>query len=122
MDMMKCEKCGKEFKNDLALKIHVGKQHGKGRKAKAGRKKAVRPRKTAKGALVWVASPRSLWDDDVKITVTWPGGPTRARFRCYDTKKGEWFAEGSAVSEGGAFTISFDRSRSSVAVIMEAVR
>ena len=49
MEMLKCEKCGKEFKNDLALRIHVGKQHGKQGKAKTARKKA---RRSAKGAFV----------------------------------------------------------------------
>ena len=41
----KCEQCGREFMNDLALKIHVGRQHGSKAKPKAARK---RGRKRAK--------------------------------------------------------------------------
>ena len=46
MANVKCEKCGKEFRNDLALKIHVGRMHGK--KGKSA-KKAGRPRKLTCG-------------------------------------------------------------------------
>ena len=31
---MKCTQCGREFKNDLALKIHIGRLHGSKAKAK----------------------------------------------------------------------------------------
>ncbi len=37
--MPKCDECGKDFKNDLALKIHVGRQHKKG--GKTARKAAA---------------------------------------------------------------------------------
>lgn len=40
MDPVKCDLCGKEFKNDLAVKIHKGLAHGK-RKARVGRKAKV---------------------------------------------------------------------------------
>jgi len=40
--MPKCEQCGKDFKNELALKIHVGRQHKKAKKAAA---KAAAPAK-----------------------------------------------------------------------------
>ena len=36
-----CEQCGKELKNDLALKIHVGRMHKSKPQAKRGRKKAA---------------------------------------------------------------------------------
>jgi hypothetical protein len=36
---LKCEQCGKEFKNDLALKIHIGRKHAG--KAKAATKKVA---------------------------------------------------------------------------------
>jgi uncharacterized C2H2 Zn-finger protein len=38
--MAQCEKCGREFKTEHALKIHVGRTHGAGKakKAKAARK------------------------------------------------------------------------------------
>ena len=38
--MLKCEQCGREFKNELALKIHIGRQHGSKAKAKKAAKKA----------------------------------------------------------------------------------
>ena len=41
MAPVKCEQCGREFKNDLALKIHVGRLHSSKPKAKNGRKKAA---------------------------------------------------------------------------------
>jgi uncharacterized C2H2 Zn-finger protein len=47
--MPRCEQCGREFKNDLALKIHVGKQHGKGRKQRTmARELADRPANAVK--------------------------------------------------------------------------
>ena len=39
--MAQCEKCGREFETDHALKVHMGRMHGAGKaakKAKAGRK------------------------------------------------------------------------------------
>jgi uncharacterized C2H2 Zn-finger protein len=36
--MPKCSVCDREFKNDLAMKIHFGKQHRRKRRAKAGGK------------------------------------------------------------------------------------
>jgi hypothetical protein len=41
MTPVKCEQCDREFKNDLALKIHVGRLHSSKPKAKRGRKKAA---------------------------------------------------------------------------------
>ena len=41
MAPVKCEQCGKEFKNDLAMKIHVGRQHGGKAKVKAAARKAT---------------------------------------------------------------------------------
>jgi hypothetical protein len=40
MAPVKCEQCDREFKNDLALKIHVGRLHSRKPKAKRGRKRA----------------------------------------------------------------------------------
>jgi uncharacterized C2H2 Zn-finger protein len=40
MTPVQCAQCGKEFKNDLAMKIHVGRQHGSKAKAKAKTKSA----------------------------------------------------------------------------------
>jgi len=41
MAPVKCEQCDREFKNDLALKIHVGRLHSSKPKAKRGRKKSA---------------------------------------------------------------------------------
>jgi hypothetical protein len=43
--MPKCEKCGKEFSGEHALKIHKGKMHGSKKKAKGAKRgrKAARP-------------------------------------------------------------------------------
>jgi len=41
MAPVKCEQCDREFKNDLALKIHVGRLHSSKPKAKRGRRKAA---------------------------------------------------------------------------------
>jgi hypothetical protein len=47
---VKCEKCQKEFKTDIALKIHAGRMHGEPKKAKpAPKKKAAKPTKVGKG-------------------------------------------------------------------------
>ncbi len=43
MATFKCEKCGREFKNDRALKVHIGMAHGSKRKSKV--KAARAPRK-----------------------------------------------------------------------------
>ena len=48
MDQVKCEKCGKEFKSDFGLKIHVGRQHGSKPKARKAGKKAKRAKATVK--------------------------------------------------------------------------
>jgi hypothetical protein len=58
--MLKCEKCGKELKNDLALKIHVGRMHAEGKKAAVAPKKRGRPAKAAKGAIVCSICGRSF--------------------------------------------------------------
>ena len=58
--MLKCEKCGKELKNDLALKIHNGRMHAEGKKAEAAPKKRGRPAKAAKGAIVCKTCGRSF--------------------------------------------------------------
>jgi hypothetical protein len=49
--MPMCDQCNREFKNDLALKIHVGRQH-KSAGAAASPKKAPKPAKAGKGSLV----------------------------------------------------------------------
>jgi uncharacterized C2H2 Zn-finger protein len=41
MPPMKCEQCGKEFKSEQGLKIHVGRQHGNKPKVKRGRRKTT---------------------------------------------------------------------------------
>jgi uncharacterized C2H2 Zn-finger protein len=52
MDMLKCPQCGREFKNDLALKIHIGRQHGSKAKVKPRKKsRARKARAAAKGAV-----------------------------------------------------------------------
>jgi hypothetical protein len=38
MPKMTCTRCGNQFKNDLALKIHVGRMHAAKAKAKPGPK------------------------------------------------------------------------------------
>ena len=40
MAVKKCEQCGRVFKNDLALKIHIGRRHSTTAKAKKAGKKA----------------------------------------------------------------------------------
>jgi DNA-directed RNA polymerase subunit M/transcription elongation factor TFIIS len=59
MEMLKCEKCGKEFKTAHAVKIHNAIKHGNGRKRR-GAKRANRPGKTVKGALVCKACGRTF--------------------------------------------------------------
>ena len=60
---------------------------------------------TKGAALIWIAG------GSVEISISWPEGPKNVRYRCYDTKTGEWFAKGTGLS------IPVDRS--SVAVILE---
>lgn len=49
MAKVKCEKCGKEFGGEHALKVHLGLRHGAKRKAARPRAKAKRQGKAAKG-------------------------------------------------------------------------
>jgi uncharacterized C2H2 Zn-finger protein len=58
--MLKCEQCGKEMKNDFAMKIHVGRMHTGAKKVDAAPKKVDRPAKSAKGALVCSTCGRSF--------------------------------------------------------------
>ena len=55
MATFKCEKCDREFKNERALKVHVGMVHGSKRKAK---KKA--PRASRKGKFTCKVCGRSF--------------------------------------------------------------
>jgi hypothetical protein len=57
--MLKCEQCGKEMKNDFAMKIHIGRMHAGAKKADAAPEKAA-PAKAAKGALVCSICGRSF--------------------------------------------------------------
>jgi uncharacterized C2H2 Zn-finger protein len=47
MSPVTCEQCGREFKNDLAMKIHAGRLHGSKSRRKAGRRKAGRAQAAA---------------------------------------------------------------------------
>ena len=53
---MKCKLCGREFKNDFALKIHIGRLHGS--KSKAAKARAVKP--AAKAAMTCSICGRSF--------------------------------------------------------------
>jgi uncharacterized C2H2 Zn-finger protein len=57
--MPKCEKCEKEFKTDIALKIHAGRMHG-AKKAKSAPKKAKAGAKVGKGAFACEACGRKF--------------------------------------------------------------
>ena len=69
---------------------------------------------TNKGALVWVASPKP---SETKLSITW-NGPKTIKYRCYDTKTGEWFSKGT-VDNKDAFSIPFDVNHPSMAVVLE---
>jgi uncharacterized C2H2 Zn-finger protein len=57
--MPKCEKCDKEFKTDIALKIHAGRMHG-AKKAKSAPKKAKAGAKAGTGAFACEACGRTF--------------------------------------------------------------
>ena len=63
---------------------------------------------TKEGAIIWVTSARP---SPGEISVAWPDGPIRVKYRCFDTKTGEWFAKGT----GDRIPVD----RSSVAVVLE---
>jgi mannan endo-1,4-beta-mannosidase len=73
---------------------------------------------TKNGALVWVAGEKPSAGT---VGISWPGAPKSVRYRCYDTKTGEWFMNGAPTAKG-VIPIALDGKRSSVAVIVEAAR
>jgi uncharacterized protein YbaR (Trm112 family) len=60
--MPRCPQCQRQFKNDLGLKIHIGKQHGAKPKPRAGpgRKKAARGGLTCEVCGRWFKLPLHL--------------------------------------------------------------
>ena len=50
MALSRCDKCGKEFGSEHALRIHIGRQHGAIRKAGASGRTVRRYGKTRRGA------------------------------------------------------------------------
>lgn len=70
---------------------------------------------TSQGALVWVASPKP---SEMKLSITW-NGPKTVKYRCYDTKSGEWICNGTARPADGDLPILISGERSSVAVVLE---
>lgn len=70
---------------------------------------------TSKGALVWVAAPKP---SEMKLSISW-NGPETVKYRCYDTKSGEWIGDGTTKVIGGAFSIPIAGERMSVVVILE---
>ncbi|MDH7481268.1 MAG: hypothetical protein QHH26_04720 [Armatimonadota bacterium] len=70
---------------------------------------------TKECALVWVAAPKA---ERMNICLSWPNGPKSARYRCYDTKTGEW-VNGAATLVDGKFDIRLPGEHVSVAVILE---
>lgn len=70
---------------------------------------------TSQGAIVWVAAPKQ---SEMKLSVTW-NGPETVKYRCYDTKSGEWIGKGAVKPVNGELSIPISGERVSVAVVLE---
>ena len=70
---------------------------------------------TSEGALIWIAAPKA---SDMKLLLTW-NGPETVKYRCYDTKSGEWIGKGSVKPINGELSIPISGERVSVAVVLE---
>lgn len=70
-------------------------------------------------ALVWIAA--RLWESptDLRVGVTWLGGPGRVSYRAYDTRAGKWIGSGTADSANGKATITLIGAPASVALVVE---
>lgn len=71
---------------------------------------------TKESALVWVTSAKP---SSGTLSISWPDGPKSVRYRCYDTKTGDWIKEGTITPDKGLSSIALDGARPSVAVILE---
>jgi hypothetical protein len=71
---------------------------------------------TKESVLVWVTSAKPSAGT---LSISWPDGPKSVRYRCYDTKTGDWIKEGIITPDKGLSSIALDGARPSVAIILE---
>lgn len=70
----------------------------------------------SRGALIWVTSAKPSAGT---ISITWPDAPKSVKYKCYDTKTGEWFAAGDATVKDDALALPLDGKHSSAAIVLE---